>query len=271
MRIYSRIFKGCIYLKAMEQYLPGEIRAECQKKNYQPTKAGLRAYAEASYWTPKHTPSRSPAGPSLCRTCRLNPVPLGCPQELVACDGRRTVPKNSCFFFQLLEILGLEFSAGASSECCLKKMRESILTLASFWFSKGAESRTLQFPTASPKVILPLPTGSNTFHYHGSETKPQFCAQVTCAYQWLECNPTVVCWRDRESSGGKMGRAPERLFVTIIRNKEEEERDKLMNNTREIARSPGNVYPGLAYNKFMLDLFLILVRKTEQLQCFLFY
>lgn len=28
-----------------------------------------------------------------------------------------------------------------------------------------------------------------------------------------------------------------------------------MNNTREIARSPGNVYPGLGYNAFMLDSF----------------
>ena len=67
----------------------------------------------------------------------------GCPQEPVPFYGHHTVPKNTCFFFQLLEILQLEFSAGASSECCPKKMKKSILTLVIFWSSKGTRSGTL--------------------------------------------------------------------------------------------------------------------------------
>ena len=46
---------------------------------------------------------------------------------------------------------------------------------------------------------------------------------------------------------------PETLFIIIIRSKEEEERDRPHNDTRGVARTPGNVYLGLGCNKFMLD------------------
>lgn len=63
----------------------------------------------------------------------------------------------------------------------------------------------------------------------------------------------MVFLSDDEWNALKMWHSPEMLFIIIIETRRIETNH--MNNAREIARSPGNAFPGLGYNKFMLDSF----------------
>lgn len=54
---------------------------------------------------------------------------------------------------------------------------------------------------------------------------------------------------------GRWGLFQRCFLSSSLETKRKRKETNHMNNTREIARSPGNVYPGLAYNKFMLDSF----------------
>lgn len=238
----------------MEHYLPEKTGAEYHENIYQSNKATLQACGEVQYGAPE-CPHQTLQGPSLC-TCRLNPVTTGFPQEPVPFYGHHMVPKNTCFFFQLLEILGLEFSAGASSEYCLKKMKKSILTPVIFWFSKGTRGRTLC------NFLLP---GWRSFFLFSS-------AVITSITRALKPNHNFVCkWMayindhnqtQQWSFGvtvkevlGWHGIVQRCFSSSSLEIKRKRKKTNHMNNTREIARLPGNVSPGLGYNTFMLDLF----------------
>ena len=108
------------------------------------------------------------------------------PQELVPFYGHHMVPKNTSLFFQLLEILQLEFSAGGLFRMLPKENEEIDLDPCNLLIQQGnQEWNSLQFPTAWLKVILPFLISSGNFHHQRSETKPQFCMQMNCVYQWL--------------------------------------------------------------------------------------
>lgn len=120
-----------------------------------------------------HTRYRNSAAAILAKHEQTEPETPGCPQKLVPFYGHHVLPDNSFFFFQLPEILRQEFSAGASSEYCLKEMKTLILTLVIFWFSKGTGSRILcNFLPHHWRSFFLLPVRSDTFHYHSSKTKP---------------------------------------------------------------------------------------------------
>lgn len=172
-----------------------------------------------------HTPPNS-AGAIPAQHAQPEPSTSRLPSGASPLYGHRTEPQNSCLFSRLLEVLGLGFSAGASSARCLKKMKKSILTLVSLCSDKGIWSTTLQFPTASPRAILPFPIRSSNSRDHSSKTKAHFPTQINCAHRPLRWNPTVVFGSDNERSPWKMGLFQGRFFITIARNKEEEGRDK---------------------------------------------
>lgn len=144
-----------------------------------------------------HTACRV-AGAILAQHEPTEPKTPGCPQQLGPFYGHHMVPKNSCFFFELPEILGLEFSVGASSEFCLKKMKKLILTLVIFWFSKGTGNTTLcNFLLHCWRSFFPFP--SEVITSITTALKPNHSSVCKLAVYISDCYKT-----QQRSFGGTM-------------------------------------------------------------------
>lgn len=154
----------------------------------------------------------------------------------------------------------------------LKENEEIDLDPCNLWIQLGNQDQnSLQFSTASLKVIPPFPIRGKNFRYHSlklshiSVYKLTVYITINCvdihklSVYIKDCNTTQPrSFGVTVTMRGALGRQGifQRCFSSSsLETKRKRKETNHTNNTREIARLPGNICPGLGYNKFMLDSF----------------
>lgn len=131
------------------------------------------------------------------------------------------------------------------------------------------DQNSLRFSTAPLKVILPFPVRSKNFRYHSLKLShiSVYTFTVYITINCVEIHKLTVYINDGNTTQpwsfgvtvtmrGALGRWGifQRCFSSSsLETKRKRKETNHMNNTREIARLPGNICPGLGYKKFMLD------------------